>query len=108
MSVHPLHYVHPADDPRSEELLADHVRWLLDRLADGFLLASGPVDDAPDGSRRALLVVRADDADAVVQAARTDPSWQAGLVGDHRVEAWDPVFGAFDADSSRAGQVPGA
>lgn len=95
-------YDHPDTDGWARHLIA-HVGWLQDRLADGTLLASGPFTGSADHTAL-LIVAAADPADAHALVA-TDPFATAGLIANLAVREWDPIFGAFNARSSRPGEL---
>jgi uncharacterized protein YciI len=59
--------------------------------ARGELVLAGALGNPPDG---ALLVFRAENADAVESFARADPYVTSGLVRSWRVRPWNVVIGA--------------
>ncbi|TDE90462.1 hypothetical protein EXU48_18405 [Occultella glacieicola] len=78
-----------------EEIRPVHRAFLGDLLEQGTLLASGPwLDSATPG---ALLLVRADDADAVRRILDEDPFQRAKIITHRQVRAWNPVLGPFTA-----------
>ena len=58
--------------------------------ARGELVLAGALGDPPDG---ALLVFRADNADAAERFARADPYVMQGLATGWRVRPWNVVIG---------------
>ena len=68
-----------------------HRNWLLDLVKDGTVLSSGPY---PDGSG-ALLLFRAENADALRELLAQDPFAIENLVGRTEIHEWLPVMGAF-------------
>lgn len=80
-----------------------HVKWLRDQVAAGILRASGPIADPT--VKRAMLIIAADDETAVRAIVDTDPFAIHGLIADMEIAEWDPIFGAFNSDSSMAGQI---
>ncbi|MBK7819567.1 MAG: hypothetical protein IPJ61_00460 [Tessaracoccus sp.] len=69
----------------------DYLRTLL----DGPLLAAGPLVGSPLPG--ALLIFRAESADAVVTLLDQDPFWTERLIVERSVEQWNPVLGVFAA-----------
>lgn len=102
MTLYVVTYEHPDEEGWRAHLMP-HIGWLQDRLADGTLLASGPLPDA--GAKAALLIIAADDRAALDLLIATDPFAVEGLIANMSVRAWDPIFGAFNARSSMAGQL---
>lgn len=80
-----------------------HVGWLQDRLADGSLIASGPFTG--DATRAALLIMSAADQGALMRLIESDPFSMAGLIANMTVREWDPIFGAFNAQSTMPGKM---
>ncbi|MGW7657712.1 YciI family protein [Streptomyces asiaticus] len=84
-----------------------HLRWLVERVESGELRASGPTSgtEAQGGAweRTALLVFAADGEEALREIVGTDPYLVEGQVHEMTVTRWDPIFGVFGEESSRAG-----
>ena len=80
-----------------------HVMWLREQVAAGVLRASGPIVDA--ATKRAMLIIAAEDEATVRAIVDTDPFAIHGLIADMEIAEWDPIFGAFNSDSSMAGQI---
>ncbi|UNX56177.1 YciI family protein [Georgenia sp. TF02-10] len=82
------------DTTRTEDLdkLRPEHREFLAGLHDaGVLVVSGPwLDAAAPG---ALLMVRAINHDAALEALDPDPFHRAGLITSRTARAWDPVVG---------------
>jgi len=102
MPIYAVSYLHPDEDGWKQHLMA-HIAWLQDRLADGSLLASGPLQDV--GAKAALLVMHALDRDDLDRLISTDPFAVHGLIEDVAINEWDPLFGAFNDRSSMPGQM---
>lgn len=78
-----------------DTLRPEHRQFLRDLLAEGTLLASGPwLDNAAPG---ALLLIVADDAEAVLRILDGDPFQRAKLITQRNVRAWNPVLGPFES-----------
>ncbi len=103
MTLYLVTYDHPDAEGWARHLLP-HAGWLQDRLADGSLLASGPVVGASE--RTAVLILVAPDRAALDALVATDPFAIENLIADLNVREWDPIFGAFNDRSSRPGQFP--
>jgi uncharacterized protein YciI len=104
MSLFLVHYSHP-DEQGWKQHLEPHLDWLLDRLEDGSLVASGPTVDTE--IRSAMLLFRAPNRDTARAIVDTDPYMIEGQVADLWITEWDPYFGAFHDQSSQA-DVPQA
>ncbi len=99
MSVFFVRYTHP-DVPGWREHLEAHTKWLLARLAEGTLKASGPLIGTPQGERGALLVFVAENRAGLDEIIATDPYSIHDLVSAMEVFEWNPFFGAFQPESS--------
>lgn len=97
MSVFVVRYTHPATPGWALHLEA-HTKWLLARLEDRSLLASGPVE--AEQGHAALLVFDLASREALDAVLATDPYAEHGLVSSCEVMEWNPLFGAFQAHSS--------
>lgn len=102
MSVFAVRYTHP-DAPGWAEHLEAHTKWLLRRLEDGTLLASGPIEierPTPEEARGALLVFDVASRSELDALLAGDPYAEHGLVTSREVMSWDPFFGAFQGRST--------
>lgn len=75
-----------------------HVAWLQARLDDGSLLASGPFSG--EQLKSALLIMDAPNIATLESLIATDPFAEEGLIANMSVRQWDPIFGAFNSQSS--------
>tara|TARA_B110000503_G_scaffold85373_1_gene129792 strand:+ start:28173 stop:28430 length:258 start_codon:yes stop_codon:yes gene_type:complete len=75
-----------------------HVAWLQDRLSDGSLLASGPVNGT--SIKSALLIMSAPSLASLNDVIASDPFATEGLIENMIIREWDPIFGAFNEQSS--------
>ncbi|RDI64862.1 YciI family protein [Nocardia pseudobrasiliensis] len=92
MALFAVHYTYAeAEAAGRDEHRPAHRGWLSDLVDRGVVLTSGPY---PDGSG-ALIIFRADDAEAIEKLLATDPFAQRGLVAEVRFVEWKPVLGAF-------------
>lgn len=90
---------HPDEEGWRRQLGA-HVDYLRDLVDRGSLRASGPLKDMP--TRAGFLIFKADDRGAVEALVRADPFSLHRLIGTLTIAEWDPLFGAFAAESSGA------
>lgn len=103
MALFAVTYEHP-DEAGWQQQLMPHIAWLKERVADGTLLASGPLVGA--ATKSALLIVSAPDRAALDELIATDPFADAGLIANLAVHQWDPIFGAFNGRSSMPQPAP--
>ncbi len=102
MPLYVVTYTHPDAEGWAAQLIP-HVRWLQDALASGALKASGPMPGVEP--RGALLILEAADRAGLDALVAGDPFAAHGLIADMTVREWDPIFGAFNALSSRPGEL---
>lgn len=102
MPLYVVTYSHPDATGWAEHLPA-HIGYLQDLLAEGSLRASGPFTGAPD--RQAMLILHAADRAGLDALVAADPFAEHGLIADLAVAEWDPIFGAFNADSTYPGKL---
>lgn len=100
MPFYVVRFEHP-DAAGWRQQLGAHLAWLRERVADGTVRASGPLVDAPD--RAAMLVMAAEDPAALEAIIATDPFAVHGLIENMTVTQWDPIFGAWAAESTMPG-----
>ncbi len=100
MSLFVVTYIHP-DADRWEQHVSAHVAWLVARLKDGTLRASGPFVGTAEKS--ALLILQAASRKDVEDIVATDPFVTEGLVTNMTVSEWNPIFGDYNAHSTHAG-----
>ncbi|WP_422936133.1 YciI family protein [Sinomonas sp. P47F7] len=94
MTVFAVEYLYDASTAaRRDEVRADHRGWLAGVADRGQLLASGPYDDGSG----ALLLFKADDAEALQALLAEDPYSVAGLISGLTSTAWSPVSGPLAA-----------
>ncbi|GAB2723594.1 YciI family protein [Nocardia thraciensis] len=92
MPIFAVHYTYSeATVPGRDEHRPEHRAWLSGLVDRGIVLTTGPY---PDGSG-ALLLFRADDAEAMEKLLAEDPFARQGLIDDKRFMEWRPVLGAF-------------
>jgi uncharacterized protein YciI len=88
-------YVHPDSEGWNKYLLA-HVAYLENLLKEGTLRASGPFIGS------AMLILSAASRKDVLDVIAKDPFQIQGLVTETTVTEWDPVFGTYQDESTRA------
>ena len=89
---------HPDGDGWGRHVLP-HVNYLKGLIDIGKIRASGPVTGL--GKRAGFIIMTADDVDEVKRLIAADPFAIEGLIDELTIVAWDPMFGAFAAESSR-------
>ena len=91
MNTYAVTYYYTASPDSLAEVRPIHREWLAERLADGSLLASGPMVDNPG----ALLIFKANSADELSALLDNDPFDIAGFIGERVITQWNPVFGPW-------------
>lgn len=92
MTVFAVEYRYDASTAsRRDEVRPDHRGWLADISEKGQLLVSGPYEDGSG----ALLLFKADDADALRDLLAQDPFAVEGLLAETNAVAWTPVSGSL-------------
>ena len=104
MPLYAVTYAHPDEAGWRTHVMA-HVAYLQDLLREGALRASGPFTGTPVKS--ALLIISAPDRQALDALIARDPFAIHGLIADMTITEWDPIFGAFNAESSMPGKLQG-
>lgn len=93
MSTFAVTYTFSAEPEEVNQIRPTHREWLAEQLAEGALLASGPMVDRP----AALLIFKADSIVHLNALLDQDPYEIAGVIGERTIEAWNPVFGPFSS-----------
>ena len=91
MNTFAVNYFYAAEPEALAEIRPIHREWLAERLAEGKLLASGPMVDTPTS----LLIWRADSLQEVAAILDLDPFDIAGCIGERVIQEWNPVFGPW-------------
>ncbi|AKU15322.1 YciI family protein [Luteipulveratus mongoliensis] len=91
MAIFTVQYTYTDDDAGRDKLRAEHREYLSGQ--EGVLL-SGPYLDYPAG---ALIVVRAEDEDALNTVMDADPFYREQLVAERVVREYKPVLGRQSA-----------
>jgi len=87
------------------EVRPAHREFIAELFAAGSLLASGPYVSGPGNDwpgeygPGALLLLRAESAEAVVRLLDADPFYVKGLIEDRQVRRWTQVRGPFEDDA---------
>ena len=87
---------HPDGDGWGRHVMA-HVEYLQGLVAQGKLRASGPATGLP--LRAGLLIFTVADRAELDALIAADPFAIEGLIAQLIVVEWDPMFGAFAAES---------
>ncbi len=93
MNTFAITYVYSSDSAALDEHRPAHRAYLGALAVAGSILASGPVRH--DGMSGALIIVRAESADAALELLSQDPFWLQGLVVDRAVVEWQIVIGQW-------------
>ena len=91
MSIFAVNYHYAADSDALAEVRPIHREWLAARLAEGTLLASGPMVDSPS----ALLIWKFDSLKGLAELLDLDPFDIAGCIGERVIEEWNPIYGPW-------------
>lgn len=86
-----MNYFYAASPEELAGVRPIHREWLAQQLAEGKLLASGPMVDQPT----ALLIFKAASLEEVSALLDNDPFDIAGFIGERVINEWNPVFGPF-------------
>ncbi len=81
------------DDAAALDAVRPAHREYLATLVGGPLVVSGPYVGSPLPG--ALLIFRAESADAVLALLDEDPFWAERLIVERSVEQWNPVLGVL-------------
>ena len=90
---------HPHGDGWGQHVIP-HVNYLRGLIDAGQIRASGPVTGL--GKRAGFIIFTADSREAVERLIAEDPFAIERLIDDLTIVEWDPMFGAFAEDPSRA------
>ena len=93
MAVFAVTYLYSAEPDELNLIRPSHRAWLGERLAEGTLLASGPMVNNPT----ALLIWRGESVEALATLLNDDPFDIAGYIGERTITEWNPVFGPWGA-----------
>ncbi len=93
MYTYAVTYTFSAEPKEVQQIRPIHREWLAIQLAEGNLLASGPMVDRP----AALLIFKAGSIEELNTLLDQDPYEIAGVIGERTIEAWNPVFGPFSS-----------
>ena len=94
MATFAVQYTYTDDADRVRQHRREHREHLSEMHSEGTLLLSGPLSDGPG----ALLIVRAETAEAALAALDGDPFKRERVIVDRQCRQWDVVIG----------QLPGA
>lgn len=97
MTVFAVEYVYDAESAESRNAARPaHREWTAGLAQEGTLLASGPYSDGAG----ALLILRADDEQALNELLKEDPFAAASAISGIRTTAWAPVTGLLAPHSA--------
>ncbi|QCB93502.1 YciI family protein [Cellulomonas shaoxiangyii] len=95
MTLFAVRYTYDDRTDVRDAVRPEHRAWLAGLADAGALLGSGPFAD--DAAAGALLVLRAQDEEAVRALLRQDPFAREGLVAATEVRTWQLVLGPWAA-----------
>lgn len=98
MNIYIVRMDHPAG-PEWNVFVREHVLYLQRLIAQGKLIASGPLKAT--ALRAGLLIFQAESLDEVNSMIDADPFARENLIVSLDIQMWDPLFGQFAALSSR-------
>lgn len=94
MPVIAVHYTYSGDTALADAHRDEHRAFLRTLHADGTLVLSGPYAVHPQsGSPSALLVLRAESAEAALAVLEQDPFLLRGVIVDRSAREWTVVIG---------------
>ena len=91
MPLHAVLYRYSTDSAALDEHRPAHKDYLRSLFEQGSVVVSGPLVDG--GGPGALLILDADDVDAVAALLDKDPFHVLGLITDREIRRWNPAFG---------------
>ena len=91
MPLHAVLYRYSTDAAALDEHRPDHRDYLRSLFEQGHIVVSGPLADG--GGPGALLILEAEDVDAVAALLDKDPFHILGLITDREIRHWNPAFG---------------
>ena len=90
---------HPDGDGWGQHVMP-HVRYLQGLIEAGQIRASGPVRGL--SKRAGFIIMTVDSRETVERLIAADPFATEGLIDELTILEWDPMFGSFADDASRA------
>jgi hypothetical protein len=93
MATFAVTYTYGAPNEVLDQIRPTHRAYLSSFLEVGVLLASGPYV----GVHGALLIFRAESAQAVADLLDQDPFHLAGYIAERTITEWNPIFGPWSA-----------
>ena len=92
MTLHAVLYRYSTDTAALDEHRPAHKDYLRTLFEQGHIVVSGPL--AEGGGPGALLILDAEDVDAVAALLDEDPFRVLGLITEREIRRWNPAFGA--------------
>jgi uncharacterized protein YciI len=93
MAIFAVTYTYVAEAQALDEIRKTHREFFSELLAQGVLLASGPMVDTSG----ALLILSGKSVEEVAHLLDSDPFEIAGFIGERAITEWNPVFGPWSA-----------
>lgn len=98
MNIYLVRMEHP-EGPEWNTFVREHVLYLKELIADGTLIASGPLKNT--ALRAGFLIFRAEDLQQVHRLVNADPFARENLIVNLEIQQWDPLFGQLSSLSSQ-------
>lgn len=95
MSLFAVQYTYTDDSAARDEHRADHRAFLTSLADEGAVLLSGPLAPGTGQDDAALIVVRADSPEAILERLSADPFQRHGIVAGVEIRGWNPVLGSL-------------
>lgn len=92
MTLHAVLYRYSTDTAALDEHRPAHKDYLRTLYEQDHIVVSGPL--AEGGGPGALLILDAEDVDAVAALLDEDPFRVLGLITEREIRRWNPAFGA--------------
>ena len=89
---------HPDGDGWGQHV-GPHVAYLKNLIEAGKIRASGPVTGL--GKRAGFIIMTVESREEAQRLVNEDPFAIENLIDELTILEWDPLFGAFSAESSR-------
>lgn len=90
MATFAVQYTYIDDAERVGAFRPEHRAHLAELHSQGVVALSGPLADGAPG---ALVIVRADSADAALAALDADPFWREQVIAERTAREWTVVVG---------------
>lgn len=93
VTIFAVQYTYGGDPQAMDEVRPVHKDFLEGLYKKGTLRVSGPI--APEDGGGALLIIEAEDHDAVARIMDEDPFRRSGFIAERLIRQWNVFFGGF-------------